>query len=68
MVGANDSDENGIPDWAETLGYTTAEAYLRAIAEGLLPDGSTDAAFAAVADANRDGVKDWWQKMYGLKG
>ena len=68
IAGANDTNEDGIPDWAEDLGYTTAEAYLRAVAEGLLPDGSTDAAFAALADANRDGVKDWWQKMYGLKG
>ena len=67
-AGASDSDANGIPDWAETLGYTTAEAYLRALAEGLLPDGTTDAAYKAIADVNRDGVKDWWQKMYGLKG
>ena len=68
VAGANDSDEDGIPDWAEALGYATAEAYLRALAAGLLPDGSTDDAYAALADANRDGVRDWWQRMYGLKG
>lgn len=63
-----DANGNGIPDWAEALGYTTVEAYLRALAEGLLPDGTKDSAYVSKADANSDGVKDWWQKMYGLTG
>ena len=63
-----DANGNGIPDWAEALGYNTAEAYLRALAEGLLPDGSKNSAFADKTDLKFDGVKDWWQKMYGLTG
>lgn len=61
-------NEDGIPKWAVDHGYTTVEAYLRALAAGLLPDGSTNALFAAIADVNSDGVKDWWQNMYGLDG
>ena len=68
VFGASDTNADGIPDWAEALGYTTAEDYLRKLAEGLLPDGTLDEAYKAVADGNYDGVKDWWQKMYGLKG
>ncbi len=63
-----DANGNSIPDWAEALGYTTVEAYLRALAEGLLPSGAVDSAYASKADSNGDGVKDWWQKMYGLDG
>ena len=63
-----DTDGNGIPDWAEALGYTTAEAYLRALAEGLLPDGSLAEAYKALVDVTYDGVPDWWQKLYGLTG
>lgn len=66
--GLVDANGNGIPDWAEALGYTTIEAYLRALAEGLLPDGSTNPDYASKADSNNDGVKDWWQKLYGLTG
>ena len=63
-----DANGNGIPDWAEAIGYNTVEAYLRALAEGLLPDGTKDSAFADQKDLKFDGVKDWWQKMYGLTG
>ena len=63
-----DTDGNGIPDWAEALGYTTANAYLRALAEGLLPDGSLSDVYKALVDVNYDGVPDWWQKLYGLTG
>ena len=63
-----DANGNGIPDWAEALGYATADAYLRALAEGLLPDGSKNSAFADLTDLKYDGVKDWWQKLYGLTG
>ena len=70
--GSDDTDEDGIPDWAEALGLTTAEAYLRALAAGLLPaaTSTTDVnpLYESKADANLDGVKDWWQRMYGLKG
>ena len=63
-----DANGNGIPDWAEALGLTTAEAYLRALAAGLLPDGTYADAYKALEDVNTDGVKDWWQKLYGLTG
>jgi len=67
-----DSDADGIPDWAEALGYTTAEAYLRALAEGLLPDATAkedfDATYADKADSNNDGLRDWWQRLHDLKG
>lgn len=63
-----DSDENGIPDWAEAMGYNSVEAYLRALAAGLLPNGSTNGLLKAVADLGYDGLADWWQKMYGLAG
>ena len=63
-----DANGNGIPDWAEALGLTTAEAYLRALAEGLLPDGTYAETYKAISDVNYDGVADWWQKMYGLRG
>ena len=68
--GVVDSDGDGIPDWAEKLGYTTAEKYLKALAEGLIPVQGFEVkngAFADVADANNDGLRDWWQKLYDLK-
>ena len=67
-----DTDGNGIPDWAEALGLTTSEAYLRALAKGLLPTATSatdfNAAYASLIDTNYDGVPDWWQKMYGVSG
>lgn len=67
-----DVDGNGIPDWAELLGLTTKDAYLRALAKGLLPSATSKddftAAYASLIDVNFDGVPDWWQKLYGLSG
>ena len=63
-----DPDDDGIPEWAVAAGYTTAEAYARALAEGLLPDGSKNAAYASAADLDSNGVPDWWQDMYNLGG
>ena len=67
-----DLDGNGIPDWAELLGLTTKDAYLRALARGLLPSATSKddftAAYASLVDVNFDGVPDWWQKLYGLSG
>ena len=61
-------NEKGIPQWAVDLGYTTVEAYIRALAEGLLPSGNKDSGYANVADANKDGLCDWWQNFHDLKG
>ena len=67
-----DLDGNGIPDWAELLGLTSKDAYIRALAKGLLPTAASKedftAAYASLVDVNFDGVKDWWQKLYGLTG
>ena len=63
-----DADGNGIPDWAEDLGYTTAADYLLALREGLLPDGTVAEEYQDVADANRNGLADWWERFYGLSG
>ena len=63
-----DADGNGIPDWAEALGYTTADAYLHALHEGLLPNGTFLEAYCDVADVNSNGLPDWWERLYGLSG
>ena len=63
-----DTNGNGIPDWAEDLGYTTAEAYLAALREGLLPDGTTSDAYVDVADVDANGILDWWERLYGISG
>jgi hypothetical protein len=69
------SNDDGIPDWVPD---GDKEDYLRALADGLVitnaigSDGRqttvvvTNADYALLADFNRDGIKDWWQKMYGL--
>ena len=65
-----DANENGIPDWAEALGIITAEDYLRALADGLLPSSGQevkDPNFKDLADVNHDGLIDWWQRQYDLK-
>ncbi len=61
-----DSDDDGIPDWAEAAGYAYPFDYLKALAGGLLPDGTTDSAFANEEDFDTDGVPDWWEKYYGV--
>ena len=66
-----DADGTDIPDWAEKLGFTTVEAYLRALAEGLVPaEGFQifNGDFKNKADANNDGLVDWWQNLNDLKG
>ena len=61
-------DENGIPKWAQDLGYKTVDAYIRALAEGLLPSGIVNPDYKNIADANNDGLYDWWQNFHDLKG
>ena len=48
---------------------TLGEAYMRDLARGASeesPEGDPD--FAAQADADRDGLPDWWELVYGLAG
>ncbi len=42
------------------------EAYLRDIQKGMQPDGSTNGSFANRADADKDGLPDWWENLHGL--
>ena len=78
-----DSDGDGLPDWWEAMygdvtPYTMVErngiempaweAYMRDLAAGMQPDGDTHGgAYASTADADGDGLVDWWQNLYGIK-
>ena len=68
----------GAPD-AETLTARTTvnyngvemfayEAYLRDLAAGMQPGGSVNSGYASTADADGDGLVDWWQDIYDVKG
>ncbi|HCG20208.1 MAG TPA: hypothetical protein DER26_04345, partial [Verrucomicrobia bacterium] len=54
-------DYNGkkIPAW---------QAYLRDLAKGMQPGGTVDNGYIQTADADGDGLVDWWKDLYGLKG
>ena len=54
-------DYNGkkIPAW---------QAYLRDLAKGMQPDGTVDNGYIQTADADGDGLVDWWKDLYGLTG
>ena len=43
-----------------------SEAYLRDIAQGMLPDTDYNDDYKDVADFDYDGMPDWWEKMYGI--
>lgn len=44
------------------------EAYMRDLAAGMQPDGDThDGKYASTADADGDGLVDWWQNIYSIK-
>ncbi len=51
---------NGIP-------MTAMQAYLRDLAEGLLPDGKNHDEFRDTTDADGDGLPDWWESYWSLK-
>ena len=43
------------------------EAYLRDLAGGMMPpNGAIDGTFASKADADNDGLPDWWENLYGI--
>ena len=67
-TGASDQDANddGLTSWAIALGYDTMDKYMRALARGLLPDGTIDVAFRNTEDVDGDGMPDWWEKYYGV--
>ena len=45
---------------------TAREAYIRDLAAGMQPDGTTDDAFKALVDRDGDGLPDWWETLYGI--
>ena len=66
------ADEN--LTWSTIINYkgvdmTAAEAYIRDLANGMLPGGDVDGTFSVMkVDSNNDGLPDWWQKVYALAG
>lgn len=60
-----DINDNGIPDWAEAT-YATPLDYVRALAHGLLPTGAIDSNYENTEDIDGDGLRDWWEKFYGI--
>ena len=58
-------------DWSKMVAYNGTEipaweAYLRDIAKGMQPDGSVKDAYKSTADADANGLLDWWQNIYAL--
>ena len=70
-------DNNGLDstdpsDWAKTITWNGAdmpawEAYIRDLARGMMPDGSSDDTYASTSDIDGDGLLDWWQNIYALE-
>ena len=49
--------------------YKAWELYIRDLASGLLADGTFDEAFSSDGkDADKDGLPDWWEDIYGIQG
>ena len=69
-------DKNSAEDWAAEVVWPKDsadgmvvpawEAYLRDIVAGLQPDGQVHAEYKDKADADGDGLIDWWQNLYAL--
>ena len=69
---ANGLDKNDPSDWASTITWNDAdmpawEAYLRDLARGAQPDGSSDDTYASTSDIDGDGLLDWWQNIYAVE-
>ena len=67
----NGLDPNSADDWAAMVSYNGTdipawEAYLRDLAKGWQPDGSFKDAYKSTADADANGLLDWWQNLYAL--
>ena len=62
----DDADDDGIPAWAVAAGYTTARDYAKALANGLLPTGVINSAYENTEDIDGDGLRDWWEKFFGI--
>ena len=67
----NGLDTGDAEDWSKMVSYNGTkipawEAYLRDVAKGMQPDGSVQDAYKATADADANGLLDWWQNIYAL--
>ena len=45
---------------------TAREAYLRDLANGMMPDGSVDPNYRTQTDTNSNGLPDWWENLNGV--
>ena len=59
--------------WRNGVKMTLAQAYLRDLAEGMVHDWDADtvaidSAYAAKVDENKNGIPDWWEKLYAIYG
>lgn len=43
------------------------QAYMRDLARGMQPRGTVSSAYASTADADGDGLVDWWQNIYSIR-
>lgn len=68
-------DPNDAGDFTKVIAYPDEssgalipawEAYLRDLAQGMQPDGSVNEDYKSVADADGNGLLDWWQNLYAL--
>jgi uncharacterized protein (DUF2141 family) len=67
----NGLDTGDAEDWSKMVSYNGTkipawEAYLRDVAKGMQPDGSVKDAYKSTADADANGLLDWWQNIYAL--
>ena len=49
------------------LKMTASEAYLRDLANGMLPTTAMSKDYMDVADFDYNGIPDWWENIYGLR-
>ena len=58
-------NDNDVPAW-----FTgTVREYIRRLAQGLLPGAAApDGKYSSQADADSNGIPDWWQRYYSLQG
>ena len=59
--------------WRNGVKMTLAQAYLHDLADGMIHDWDTDTvsvdrAYAAKIDDNKNGIPDWWEKLYAIFG
>ena len=45
---------------------TAREAYLRDLANGMMPDGTVDPNYRTQTDTNNNGLPDWWENLNGV--